>query len=309
MTSSTEQEAPVRGFGRVGGERDPAIVSPAGAPAAAAAAPAADAGRADRRAARRRLVVPDQRPLRLDRRRLCPGGAHDDQRRYLRPGGRGRGARQRAGHERPAVVPARRPAVPHRGRGGEGAARRGAAAGRGAESDLPPEARRRQGRPKTRSPTSSANSNGSASSPPRGVAARSTFDQVQNAMQVARQKVASTQSDVANMLAQLGGNADLPRRPAPVGAARPGGARQGRARPVLHDGQGAGARHRHQGRPAAGRVVRHRLDPGLRDDLEARLDRGELQGNRADLHAAGPDRDGRDRHLSRASCSTPRSTA
>ncbi len=43
-----------------------------------------------------------------------------------------------------------------------------------------------------------------------GVASRSTFDQVQNAMQVARQKVASTQSDVANTLAQLGGNADLP---------------------------------------------------------------------------------------------------
>jgi membrane fusion protein, multidrug efflux system len=43
-----------------------------------------------------------------------------------------------------------------------------------------------------------------------GVAARSTFDQVQNALQVARQKVASTQSDVANTLAQLGGDADLP---------------------------------------------------------------------------------------------------
>src|SRR5438270_12817298 len=43
-----------------------------------------------------------------------------------------------------------------------------------------------------------------------GVAARSTFEQVQNAMQVARQKVASTQSDVANTLAQLAGNPDLP---------------------------------------------------------------------------------------------------
>jgi membrane fusion protein, multidrug efflux system len=42
------------------------------------------------------------------------------------------------------------------------------------------------------------------------VAARSTFDQVQNALQVARQKVASTQSDVANTLAQLGGNPNLP---------------------------------------------------------------------------------------------------
>ena len=43
-----------------------------------------------------------------------------------------------------------------------------------------------------------------------GVAARSTFEQVQNAMQVARQKVASTQSDVANTLAQLGGDAERP---------------------------------------------------------------------------------------------------
>lgn len=43
-----------------------------------------------------------------------------------------------------------------------------------------------------------------------GVAARSTFDQVQNAMQVARQKLMSAQGDLANALAQLGGNPDLP---------------------------------------------------------------------------------------------------
>ena len=43
-----------------------------------------------------------------------------------------------------------------------------------------------------------------------GVAARSTFDQVANALQMARQKVVSAQSEVANALAQLGGNADLP---------------------------------------------------------------------------------------------------
>ena len=43
-----------------------------------------------------------------------------------------------------------------------------------------------------------------------GNAPRSTFDQVQNAMQVARQKVMSAQSELANMLAQLGGNPDLP---------------------------------------------------------------------------------------------------
>ena len=43
-----------------------------------------------------------------------------------------------------------------------------------------------------------------------GNAPRSTFDQVQNAMQVARQKVVSAQSDLANMLAQLGGDPALP---------------------------------------------------------------------------------------------------
>jgi membrane fusion protein (multidrug efflux system) len=43
-----------------------------------------------------------------------------------------------------------------------------------------------------------------------GVASRSVYDQVQNAMAVARQKVASTQSDLANILAQLGGNPDIP---------------------------------------------------------------------------------------------------
>jgi membrane fusion protein (multidrug efflux system) len=43
-----------------------------------------------------------------------------------------------------------------------------------------------------------------------GVAARSTFDQVQNALQVARQKAASTQSEAANALAQLNGNPNLP---------------------------------------------------------------------------------------------------
>src|SRR4029077_11161679 len=43
-----------------------------------------------------------------------------------------------------------------------------------------------------------------------GVAARSTYDQVQNALQTAQHKVTSTQSDAANFLAQLGGNANTP---------------------------------------------------------------------------------------------------
>ena len=42
-----------------------------------------------------------------------------------------------------------------------------------------------------------------------GVAARATFDQVQNAMLSAQQKVAASQSDVANALAQLGGDPEI----------------------------------------------------------------------------------------------------
>ena len=43
-----------------------------------------------------------------------------------------------------------------------------------------------------------------------GTASRQAFDQAQNALQMAQQKVASTQSDIANVLAQLGGNPDIP---------------------------------------------------------------------------------------------------
>jgi len=43
-----------------------------------------------------------------------------------------------------------------------------------------------------------------------GAASRQAFDQAQNALQVANQKVLSTQSDLANTLAQLGGKPNLP---------------------------------------------------------------------------------------------------
>ncbi len=43
-----------------------------------------------------------------------------------------------------------------------------------------------------------------------GVASRQSFDQTQNALQVAKQKAASADSDVANALAQLGGDPNLP---------------------------------------------------------------------------------------------------
>jgi membrane fusion protein (multidrug efflux system) len=43
-----------------------------------------------------------------------------------------------------------------------------------------------------------------------GAASRQAYDQAQNALQVARQKVASTQSDLANTVAMLDGNPDIP---------------------------------------------------------------------------------------------------
>jgi membrane fusion protein (multidrug efflux system) len=43
-----------------------------------------------------------------------------------------------------------------------------------------------------------------------GVASQAQFDQASNALEVARQKVASTQQDIQNTLAQLGGNPDIP---------------------------------------------------------------------------------------------------
>jgi membrane fusion protein (multidrug efflux system) len=43
-----------------------------------------------------------------------------------------------------------------------------------------------------------------------GVASRSTYDQVQNALQTARMKATSAANDAANMLAQLAGSPDLP---------------------------------------------------------------------------------------------------
>jgi membrane fusion protein, multidrug efflux system len=43
-----------------------------------------------------------------------------------------------------------------------------------------------------------------------GVASQQQFDQASNTLEVAREKVASTQHDIGNVLAQLGGNPDIP---------------------------------------------------------------------------------------------------
>jgi len=43
-----------------------------------------------------------------------------------------------------------------------------------------------------------------------GVSSQQQFDQASNALEVARQRVAATQQDIASVLAQLGGNPDIP---------------------------------------------------------------------------------------------------
>lgn len=43
-----------------------------------------------------------------------------------------------------------------------------------------------------------------------GVSSQAQFDQVSNALEVARQRLASTRHDIGNVLAQLGGNPDVP---------------------------------------------------------------------------------------------------
>ncbi|HXC27789.1 MAG TPA: HlyD family secretion protein [Stellaceae bacterium] len=49
-----------------------------------------------------------------------------------------------------------------------------------------------------------------------GVSSQSQFDQASNALEVARQRVASTQQDIENTLAQLGGNPDVPANDHPM---------------------------------------------------------------------------------------------
>ena len=256
------------------------------------------------------LVVPDQRPLRLDRRRLCPGGAHDGQRRHFRPGGRGRGARQPAGDAQGQML-FRIDDRPYRiaVEEAKAAARRGEAAGQGDEGDLHQKlAEMKGGGGHARLPAARIR----PAAPAAGHRQRAAFDLRPGAerdaggapegrLDAERRSPTCWPSSAATPTCRSTSTRSVQQRA--------GGARQGRARPVLHGGPGAGERHRHQGRAAAGRLLCQRVDAGLPDDLEPRLDRGQLQGNRADPYAAGPDRDGRDRHLSRASCSTPGSRA
>jgi membrane fusion protein, multidrug efflux system len=49
-----------------------------------------------------------------------------------------------------------------------------------------------------------------------GVASQAQFDQASNALEVARQRVAASAQDIANVLAQLGGNPDIPANDHPM---------------------------------------------------------------------------------------------
>ena len=81
----------------------------------------------------------DDRTLRFDRRRLCASRQGFDQHGCVWSGRQDLRSRQSAGEGRRGSVQPRSAAVYDRGRGSQGATRRGQAAGRGDESDIPAE--------------------------------------------------------------------------------------------------------------------------------------------------------------------------
>ena len=192
----------------------------------------------------------------------------------------------------------------HRRRGSEGAARCGAAADRGDEGDLSAETGRGARRPRPTVGYQQREFERQQRLLASGAASQQQFDQSQPSLQTASAQLASKQEDVANTLASLGGNPDIPVASASDGPARAGSTRPRRAEPVLYGGAGPRNRHRHQGRAASGRRLGQAStpasDPAVFADVDqARLGRGQFQGNRADPYAARTIRDGRDRHLSR----------
>ena len=207
------------------------------------------------------LVVSDERPLR--RRPTTPMSRR--RARWSAPTSPDGSSRWRcattSGCARPGAVPDRRPTLPDRGRGGQGAARGGEAAGQGDAGDLSPEAGRGRRRRRKRWHISSASTSASASSPATGVRGALDLRPGAERMQVARQKVAVGAKRLANMLAQLGGNPDLPID----------GTRRCRSAQAALDKaeldlsctmvRAPRNRHRDQGRPAAGRVLRQPRRP------------------------------------------------
>ena len=255
------------------------------------------------------LLVSDDRTLHLDRRRLCRRGEGFDQQRGFGPRRRNRRSRQRAGQGRPGAVHPRSAAVPHRRRGGQGAARLDQAPDRGDEGDLSAEEGRR--RRYRGHPDLSAARIGAAAAPARlghrlAVAVRPVEPRLQDRPRTAGLEGAGRRQHPR----QPRRRSRHPGRSASDGAACPGGARSRRAEPFLHGGARPRSRHRHQGRPAPGRRLGTGREHRLRSDRavlagvdQAPLGDRQFQGDRAHPYAARADRDGRDRHLSR--CRVP----
>ena len=219
---------------RVGVEDRPGARAPA-PPAAPAAAAAVDGRRADRRAPRRRLLVPDERPLRLDRRRLCPGGA--DRSAPMSPAGSSR-CRRRATTSRSRPVrccsgstsgrsasPSRRPRRSSPRCGCQVEALKATyqqklADARAAEATLAYQQREFERQKRL---LASGTASQAAIRPGRA-------KPMQAGAPAARRQAAGRRQHAR----QPRRRPRPPGRPAPDGAARPGGARPGRARPVLH---------------------------------------------------------------------------
>ncbi len=122
----------------------------------------------------------------------------------------------------------------------------------------------------------------------RGNASQQAFDQAQHNRVAALQAVDSTRQALANILANLGGDPKIETDKHPqvlAAAAQRDQAAYDLARTVI-------------AAPADGIIAQvDKLQKG--HDRHQCLGRSQLQGNRLDLHAAGPGGDGRCRHLSR----------
>ncbi len=261
-------------------------------------------------AAGRRLVVADQRPLRLDRQRLCPAGPGDDQRRRVRADHRGRRQGEPARRRRRPALPHRPGALPHRPCRRRGGAGDRAYPGRADARRLPAGRRRRTTRRSEDADYKRKAFERQQGLLAKGVSSQASFDTAQNDLRAAEQALTQAEQNVAAARAALGGDPTIAtdRHPAVLAAL----ARRDQAALDLeeHRSARAGRRRRRPGRPHAGRPVRlpgdRRDEPG-RDRRE--LGRGELQGDRTDQDASRPEGDGFDRRLSRPHVRRPRSPA
>ena len=242
----------------------------------------------------------DRRALHRDRGRLRPAGPRLGHARGQRPDRPGRRRREPAGQGRPDALRHRRLDLPQRRRAGRGEprlrpARRRAPQGRlrSRPSPKPPTPATRWRRPRPRTTASSR-----CASP--GVISQSAADDSALQLQIAKGNATKAESAVLSARAALAGNPDIAtdRHPEVLAGLRQAPRR--RDRPAAHRGRRPGRRRHQPDRPPPAGPVRdarrHRPQPRRH---RQELDRGELQGDRAHPHDAGPARRGHHRHLRR----------